>query len=1126
MFEIFDNFKAYDENHQPYTFSVERHTETANLHAGVTEEGFSLKSIGNRHILNSPVFLKCEFKMNFKITYPFEIDPEFIIAFGYDEKTRTGMAFRIKYDTSGKLCVDLIKVKNSLYERISDTKSVSWHMPENDFLRLNLKIDPDSVSCEIDGMNFSFACRNKPGKIAIERKNFIGELIIKNFRFCTDDEFEKNTVISTAKINVPMTNGGDVPYTVQYRVDKVQNEYYMTAVLDGGARSKPVNREERVGQYVAGRDYMTSPYAGLTNGEGDVIFNMANGVSCFVDPNIYWDCQKLFFGDTPLPIANCYKITGFVPDENTSLIFGYENLSCKGYEPQEGAREFVFSKSGQLLYNGASRNSDSAEVFSPFDKKAISLIPEDCKDKEQVINHLKYNHYFTDSEDISFTFKYRTDISPEYLSVKAEIENVFETETLCKKRPEITTCSFYKSRREISAHVSFPPMDAGVYKIVFTVFYGENEYKRLSYAFEVFKPYSGICPPLESGLPFMFTMNNELKKIKRNGFDLWNPYPSDNVGHYIACATNTPVEAEEVEVWKYLKIFGRTWFAWLAIRTCNDYLSPVHDITIKNADYLFHTGKNTDCDPLGAYSIFPNRIDHWCKQFYRYDEVKQWVSEFEAENPIGDRMALIDYINDKGQAYTKNHNIELKKLNPKVKRAIYGPLPAYFSPTLTHHSLKYFGIPENDDLADEYFSGFAVYEDYPFSCSYQTYRGPFAIMTILLNVPRFTVYPELYSGSNGGCIDGAVKFAHAPMGAYECSADQNSTVAFEYVFNTAHKTAEGFKYWSTYGFHRGSDTNEYIDKFVKNWHYVQEHKPVRPLRSIAYIVDYSGDADVLRPECSFYNQSESGQTIVYECARESGVPGGFGIKPENLNTLTENDCDVLVIPSLYGAEREYAENIRRLYNAGVNLIALSDVTGLEDIFGVEKRKASETVKSVEYGGKTEYVYNSEADFEYKPKKANVSVTANGKIPAVITTERTALINTALISLGCADKEKMTESKAGFITGTLIREALTDEVKRLSKPLVYGENIGVTLFEDKNGSTMLLAIDYSPFDNVERGEKEAAVKINLPGITGVLSDIPVKTAKKDGAVREIRFNIKPHGFSFIKLIAAGEKEGKL
>lgn len=50
MFKVFDSFKAFDENCQPYTFSVERHTETANLHAGVTADGFSLKSVGNRHI--------------------------------------------------------------------------------------------------------------------------------------------------------------------------------------------------------------------------------------------------------------------------------------------------------------------------------------------------------------------------------------------------------------------------------------------------------------------------------------------------------------------------------------------------------------------------------------------------------------------------------------------------------------------------------------------------------------------------------------------------------------------------------------------------------------------------------------------------------------------------------------------------------------------------------------------------------------------------------------------------------------------------------------------------------------------------------------------------------------------
>lgn len=105
------------------------------------------------------------------------------------------------------------------------------------------------------------------------------------------------------------------------------------------------------------------------------------------------------------------------------------------------------------------------------------------------------------------------------------------------------------------------------------------------------------------------------------------------------------------------------------------------------------------------------------------------------------------------------------------------------------------------------------------------------------------------------------------------------------------------------------------------------------------------------------------------------MPGGFGIKPEDLETLTEHDCDLLVVPSLKGANRRYIDNIRRLYNAGVNLIAVSDVTELEDIFGVAVSNESETVTSVEYNGKTEFVYNTDADFRYKPKKAKASVSS-------------------------------------------------------------------------------------------------------------------------------------------------------
>lgn len=226
---------------------------------------------------------------------------------------------------------------------------------------------------------------------------------------------------------------------------------------------------------------------------------------------------------------------------------------------------------------------------------------------------------------------------------------------------------------------------------------------------------------------------------------------------------------------------------------------------------------------------------------------------------------------------------------------------------------------------------------------------------------------------------------------------------------------------------------------------------------------------------------------------------------------------MLVIPSLANADSEYLTHLRRLYNAGVNLIALSDITGLEDIFGVEPCVKTAKVSYVEYNGKKEYVYNTTAEFRYKPKFAKVEVSASGN-PVCLATDRTLLINTALYSLGCADKGKRCGAKGAFIVGSLIRKAITDSVIRLSSPTVLGENVGTTVFETENGDRVLLAINYTPFDNREHTIKEAIVKINLPDVIDVTSEISVKSAKLNGMVNEIRFDIQPHGFAFIKLLS--------
>lgn len=64
--------------------------------------------------------------------------------------------------------------------------------------------------------------------------------------------------------------------------------------------------------------------------------------------------------------------------------------------------------------------------------------------------------------------------------------------------------------------------------------------------------------------------------------------------------------------------------------------------------------------------------------------------------------------------------------------------------------------------------------------------------------------------------------------------------------------------------------------------------------------------------------------------------------------------------------------------------------------------------------------------------------------------------------------------------------------------------------------MLLAIDYSPFDNQERTAHEVSVRLFMPDVYNVKSEQEIKSVKVDGIVRELRFDILPHGFCFVEL----------
>lgn len=1132
MYCLSDNFNLYDDNFIPHTIRAEIHSATQNLHASVDERGFVLKSIGNRWILKTPCLKTFSLSVNFSYTFLKEFNPCTYILFGYDMRSRCGNGIRFEYNLKGNMTITLVKVERMHITSVGDgIEFCDFHISENEIVNVTIGLDGNMLNGDIGGRKFSFEVVSASGNIAFERKNFVGEWIIQDVTLTSPENFEEETILPEQKVIIPLREGGDIPYEFTYKVEKIGTQCYLFAGLSGGTTTRELNKSDRPYQYIAEQDKITSPFVILRNEENKKEFNLYHGTRIICDPNICWDCLKEYFKHPDFPISAVFPIEEKDVTDSTTVSFGYEDMRCIGYLAQSGGpSEFIFDKSGTLIYEGDKLGESVFELYSPADKYATKLIPENTYRRDDVIHHLAVNHYFHTDEAITLTMSMKSQLPLEYFKIKAEIRDVYDSESLANPTPEIASSDWKFGYRELSAKVQSTPLPLGVYRIVFTVYYGDSVYKRYNKVFEVFDKDAHISPARAVGLPFTFSMPNEQKWLESNTFDLWNPKPSCDEIHFISCVTNTTVEAEKQKIWELIPIFGREWYAWINSRTCMDWKTNNHIETLKNADYLnIYLEKN-----------FYPRAATYLTGAYQKPEFRELLHEFLEKNPhLAEKVdykphegaefahkelkSLIevchsewfDFINGKLLEMIRRQNEEVKKVNPKFKRAFYGPFFQYVMGTSSYHSARAFGYNPDDSLAEDVFTGFALFEDYPSPCGYPTYRGAFAVMTFLLHVPNLVIYPEQYSGSDGGCIDGAVKFAYAPMGKYDTPVYFNSTHAFEYVFNTPHRSTKGYKYWTAYGFHRRDHEPEMADKLTLDWKKVIDNKPRKPLRTMAMITEYYDAEDVYSDEnltlhrfTTLANTSEQAHGYIFDCSREAGLNAPFAMKFESLSSLTEDECDVLVLPTLKYATKEAIGEIRRLYESGVSLIAVSDVCGLEDIFGVKKNEQSALVTELCTDKESELIYPNEATFKYESDGADVIMSSESGMPILLKNGRSLLINAPISKLGHECFEGR-EGKTKNNVSILLKKILKEEMAKLSSPLVKGENVGVTLFESEKGNIQLLAIDYSAYDNRGITEREAVIKINFT-VKELTSDREfVSVRDTDGNVREIRFKILPH-----------------
>jgi len=207
--------------------------------------------------------------------------------------------------------------------------------------------------------------------------------------------------------------------------------------------------------------------------------------------------------------------------------------------------------------------------------------------------------------------------------------------------------------------------------------------------------------------------------------------------------------------------------------------------------------------------------------------------------------------------------------------------------------------------------------------------------------------------------------------------------------------------------------------------------------------------------------------------------------------------------------------IRKLYDAGVSLIAVSDVTGLEDLFGVEEAPSDVYHNTLTIGAETEYVYPVNTKVRYRAKEAEV-IAASGDTPVMMRHGRTALINMAISHVSM--DSFMERAQFGRECISLMFKALCQEViTELSSPVVKADGCGVSAFTDESGNRMLVLFDYSAHENfLNTKETEKTVWIH-DDAKDVLCEKPVTKLYDGEVLKGFRIKLRPHETAMLQIV---------
>lgn len=1082
-------FSVADDHLQSYFMETENDTIHNHRHGQICNNTYRITCPGSRHILKTPKL--SAFSLHYQIMFdrPFYTHTHWAILFGYDKRYRYGHRIAFQYFPGNQNLTVSLETIDSLHCTRIESQTCIVNLEVDVFHNISLEISDSTCSVSIANASFSFSLSNvSSGAIGFECLEVMSSVYLKDITLHSDDSLEVHQIMEPISVTIPAINGNIYPYKLTVGICRYAGSDYdeLTYTLSGGL-SQREDKDLNADFYSFSDEFMTDPFIRINNGANPSKIYLWNNRGVMMDPAtplITREFYQIQEKDIRLPLTSRIPIQRV--SNETLLSFGYQFTKALGACAHGGEHEFLFDRNGKIIWDGMLLdNKFVCEVKSNPNKRIVSMIPTDIPRYEDAVSHAAGNHYFFDDELIDFTLHLITAYNPAQITVQARIDTIYGD--LVSELAPTSSINFdfgIANFNQLLSSVSADTLPIGVYHVVFDILIAGQVVHTHTSAFEVFSTTSEQSPQEAAGLPHIHCGDGAPMGLMTATPDPWSILRDESFIHYIDHALFDPVFSENSQVWRLLKLYRRQWAVWLVPRTLGTRNISEFPNCLTYADYVYLPFPKIEESPnavrydLWRHSVYTPAVLEALKDFLntnpvlssklQFDDV---TKEFTKEmlNKLFDTCAAewIEYIDNKiAQWYAEQLDM-FKDCNPNMKRFSYGPFSVYGSAYTSGYFMKFDGI--DYEKAHLNMNGFYQLEDYPFWCAYNCANGAWVLNTIKLYAPNLVIRPELYGNIETACPDGFVGWAHPPAKQRYFPTYTLGSQILEYAFNSAHFLNGNMEYWNDYGFmwlqYGESNNTERMSTLLKTWQQIRTCQPRKPIRSVVFVADFIGEEDQLAHDIhhdAVFNYSEANVSYLNLVCRESGIPVGCVTKFSGLLDLDASQIDVLVLPSLKHASADVLCKIEDLYQQGVALFAVSDISGLEHIFGVEAASDNCIVSQFSNETEIENLLPIQAPFLYRATNAKVLLCADHGHAVLTCNGRAALLNTCVSRAGVDMCNPSTIGRHNI--SKLLKASCTEIFRSISNPVAQTSvNNGLVLFEGKDGHTYLMATTYYLWD---------------------------------------------------------------